>query len=233
MTPLLRWFSFKKLLLLYAVIFILLPVSATASDSAYISNAHLRGSIGITSWKSLRDSEVVKQDLDASCGAASVATILNEHYGQSITEEEVLDAMGVLDDENEDGMASFDDLANALTEFGFRGVGYAASFNQLTQLKIPTIVYTKHRKNDHFSVLRGIDDDTVWLADPSLGNRTYSKYQFLDMWETRDDSVLKGKILAIVPLDEGTQSAEDFFTTQPRRQTAQAVKQQAFRAHSP
>nr|WP_284046954.1 C39 family peptidase [Halomonas llamarensis] len=211
----------------------MLPVSASASDSAYISHSHLRGSIGITSWKSLRDSGVVKQDLDASCGAASVATILNEHYGQSITEKEVLDAMGVLDEENEDGMASFDDLANALTEFGFRGVGYAASFNQLTQLKIPTIVYTKHRKNDHFSVLRGIDDDTVWLADPSLGNRTYSKYQFLDMWETRDDSVLKGKILAIVPLIEETQSAEDFFTTHPRRQTAQAVKQQAFRAHSP
>lgn len=177
----------------------------------------------------MRDSRIVKQDLDYSCGAASLATILNEYYGLSFTESEILEAMDI----EEEVWASFEDMANALTEFGFRGVGYAASFEQLTKLKMPVIVYTKHRKDDHFSVLRGINNDAVLLADPSLGNRTYSKYQFLDMWETREDSeLLKGKILAVVPINQEMDSLENFFTTEPSRQTAQAVEQQAFR-HTP
>lgn len=195
-----------------------------AAEYAYVSNdTNLRGAIPVTSWKTLRDSGVVKQDLDYSCGAASIATILNGYYGQSVTEAEILDLI--------DGnlRASFEDMAGALAKLGFRGVGYAASFGQLTKLKVPVIVYTRHRKTDHFSVIRGVNSDTVWLADPSLGNRTYSKYQFLEAWETRDDSKLKGKILAIIPADQEVQSADDFFTNQPRRQTAQAVQQQAFR----
>lgn len=78
------------------------------------------------------------------------------------------------------------------------------------------IVYLKYRKDDHFSVLRGIDKNTVWLADPSLGNRTYSKFQFLDMWDTRNDKVLKGKILAILPNTKIKKSV-DFFTKTPKR----------------
>ena len=197
---------------------------SNAADSLVFETLHSKGALSVQSWKTLRDSKIVKQDLDYSCGAASVATILNEYYGQSVTEEEILKIM-----DKEDMRASFNDMANSLKELGFRGVGYAASFEQLTKLKIPVIVYTKHRKDDHFSVLRGIDKATVWLSDPSLGNRTYSKYQFLEMWETREDSELKGKILAIIPLSQEVQSVNDFFTNQPRRQTAQAVQQQAFR----
>lgn len=203
---------------------LLVSFSVRASDAAYVNSYNLRGSIPINSWKTMRDTEIVKQDLDYSCGAASLATILSEYYGLSVTEEEILKIM-----DKEDMRASFDDMANALKELGFRGVGYAASFEQLTKLKIPVIVYTKHRRDDHFSVLRGINSDTVWLADPSQGNRTYSRYQFLEMWETREDSELKGKILAIIPLDQEVQSVSDFFTSQPRRQTAQAVQQQVFR----
>ena len=38
--------------------------------------------IPIKSWKTLRDTRIVKQDLDYSCGAASLVTLLNEFYGQ-------------------------------------------------------------------------------------------------------------------------------------------------------
>jgi len=53
-------------------------------------------------------------------------------------------------------------------------VGFSASYDQLARLNMPGIVYLEHRKSEHFSVLRGIDESTVWLADPSQGNRTYS-----------------------------------------------------------
>lgn len=179
------------------------------------------GHVPVKSWKRLRDARVVKQDLDYSCGAASLATLLNEYYGQSLTEEQLLKAM-----DKGDGRASFADMTRALAQFGFKAQGFAASYAQLTQLKLPVIVYVKHRKDDHFSVLRGIDGETVWLADPSLGNRTYSRAQFEAMWNTRDDA-LAGKFLAVLPARPGIEPRADFFTRSPRRQSAPAVAQLA------
>ena len=187
--------------------------------------AHIR--IPIQSWKTLRDARIVKQDLDYSCSAASLATLLNEFYGQSVTEEALLKAM-----DKGDLRASFEDMQKALPQFGFKAQGFAASYEQLMQLKAPVVVYLKHRKDDHFSVLRGIDENTVWLADPSLGNRTYSKAQFLEMWQTRgdkDNAELAGKFLAVLPNQEGITAGNNFFTKTPRRQSAQAIQQLSFR----
>ena len=124
--------------------------------------------------------------------------------------------------------ASFDDMQRALAGFGFKAQGFAASWAQLRKLKMPVVVYLKHRKDDHFSVLRGIDENTVWLADPSLGNRTYSRAQFLAMWETRGDESehadLRGKFLAVLPADKSVSAQAGFFSKAPKRQSAQAVQ---------
>lgn len=186
--------------------------------------------VPVKNWKTLRDAQVVKQDLDYSCGAASLATLLNYFYGQDLTEEALLKAM-----DKGDGRASFEDMAKALPKFGFRAQGFAASWEQLTRLKMPVIVYVKHRKNDHFSVLRGINQDTVWLADPSLGNRTYSRQQFLAMWETRQDSEsadLSGKFLAILPMQAEARQAGIFFTKTPERLTGMALQMLAHQRQS-
>lgn len=151
-----------------------------------------------------------------------VGHLLNYFYGQDLTEGALLKAM-----DKGDGRASFDDMANALPKFGFRAQGFAASWEQLTRLKMPVIVYVKHRKNDHFSVLRGINQDTVWLADPSLGNRTYSRQQFLAMWQTRQDAEnadLAGKFLAVLPMQAEDKQADIFFTQTPERQTGMALQ---------
>lgn len=199
------------------------PLTCQAEDAVIISTHSASGVLHVQSWKTLRDARIVKQDLDYSCSAASLATLLNEFYGQSVTEEALLKAM-----DKGDLRASFDDMQKALPNFGFRASGYAASYEQLLKLKMPVVVYLKHRKDDHFSVLRGINDRTVWLADPSLGNRTYSREQFLEMWETRDDNStnaeLKGKILAVVPNKPGISMAGGFFTKFPQRQTAQVIE---------
>jgi predicted double-glycine peptidase len=55
-------------------------------------------------------------------GAASVPTVLNEFYGYSLTEKNIFDAM------EQDGTASFEDLANVVTQYGFKGGGIALSF---------------------------------------------------------------------------------------------------------
>ncbi len=190
------------------------------SDKALLSMYSTAGSIHIKSWKTLRDERIVKQKLDYSCGAASLATLLNGFYGQVVTEEALLKAM-----DKGDGRASFDDMARALEKFGFRANGFSASWDQLALLKIPVVVYVKNRKEDHFTVLRGISDNTVWLADPSLGNRTYSRDQFLAMWQTRAgaEDGLAGKFLAVLPTSSTSVLQGDFFTRQPQRMTALAV----------
>ncbi|HFC8283089.1 TPA: C39 family peptidase [Neisseria meningitidis] len=182
-------------------------------------NPVVYGKIKVQSWKARRDFNIVKQDLDFSCGAASVATLLNNFYGQTLTEEEVLKKL-----DKEQMRASFEDMRRIMPDLGFEAKGYALSFEQLAQLKIPVIVYLKYRKDDHFSVLRGIDGNTVLLADPSLGHVSMSRAQFLDAWQTREGN-LAGKILAVVPKKAETISNKLFFTHHPKRQTEFAVEQ--------
>lgn len=196
----------------------------------FLSTYSASGTLPLKTWKSLRDNRVVKQNLDYSCGAASLATLLNSYYGQNVTEEALLKAM-----DKGNSRASFDDMARALTDFGFRAQGFAASWEQLARLKVPVVLYVKHRGNDHFTVLRGISGDVVWLADPSQGNRTYSRDQFLAMWETRSgaDDGLAGKFLAVLPIGARIQRLDDFFTQKPVRQSAPAVSILANRSWSP
>ena len=156
---------FAASLLLAAV----LPLCAHSFPFAE-ENPIAYGKVKIQSWKTRRDFNIVKQDLDFSCGAASVATLLNNFYGQKLTEEEVLKKL-----DKEQMRASFEDMQRIMPDLGFEAKGYALSFEQLAQLKIPVIVYLKYRKDDHFSVLRGIDGNTVLLADPSLGHVSMSR----------------------------------------------------------
>lgn len=63
----------------------------------------------------------------------------------------------------------------------------------------------------------------------SLGNRRLSRAQFLAMWETRDDAVLKGRLLAVLPLTSSVATSDDFFTNIPGRPAEAAVRLQAVR----
>lgn len=207
-----------KIRRMFYVYLLVLPLVGVAQDGQWLLHANMPH---VQSWKDLRDKGIVKQDLDYSCGAASIATLINQQYGQNVSEEKVLDFMIQLG--QEEGMASFADMQAVLPHLGFRGEGFAVSFAQLARLRAPVIVYLSYRSNDHFSVLRGIDNDTVLLADPALGHVSLHRDQFLQAWQTRKDD-LAGKILAVVPLDAAKASVTDFFTTAPVRQSEAAMQ---------
>jgi predicted double-glycine peptidase len=172
---------------------------------------HLNGLASINSWKALRDFQVVKQELDYSCGAASLATILNEFYGMSVTEKDVLTRMGAKD------RSSFQQLADVAPTYGVRAGGIMLSFNDLKQLQIPAIAYVQYRGDDHFTVIRGIRrDGVVHLADPSWGNRQLTAHQFRRIWEAPDtDSTLRGRILLILPQDVNMTEIDQTFFAEP------------------
>ncbi len=153
----------------------------------------------------------MKQDLDYSCGADSVATILSEYYRKpEVTEQAILKAM------DKDVAASFHDLAGVVKPYGLKGIGLALNFEQLQRLKLPAIAYLEYRGDAHFSVIRGISrQGGVWLGDPSWGNRRFSRQQFQTMWETRHGNELKGKILLLLPVEESKSSVDAAFFRAP------------------
>jgi len=67
----------------------------TAATLTAAGEIHLRyptaaGSLPGKTWKDLRDAQVVKQNLDVSCGSDAAATILQFFYRQDISEEDIL-----------------------------------------------------------------------------------------------------------------------------------------------
>lgn len=177
------------------------------ADTAQVLTYSINRELPVQSWKVLRDKRVIKQNLDISCGAASIATLLTEYYRRPTTEQEVLELLA-----KGSNRASFADMERILPKLGFKGIGLATSWDQLASLKLPVIVFVRHRKIDHFAVLRGFSGNYANLADPSLGNRTLTRRQFRDMWETRNKKGFEGKMLAVLPLDKSKQKTDkDFF----------------------
>ena len=197
-------------------------VIAWASVGDALANAHVayvtaRGEIAMSTWKALRDQGIEKQDLDYSCGSAAAATILRYFYGQAVDEKAILDHVIRVGD---DGAASFSDLKQAVQPYGFKAIGLTLSFERLKHIRIPAIVYLRYRDTDHFSVIRGIDaQGSVWLGDPSWGNRTFSARRFKSMWATRDSETLTGKILLIIPQAVSATDINRAFFRPPRPNT--------------
>lgn len=91
-------------------------------------------------------------------GAEFIAIILSGYFNETRTEKEILNIMN-----KGDFRASFDDMQKALDTIGFASKDYAVSFQTLQSLKVPVIVYVRHRKIDNFSVVSGINDQYVQL----------------------------------------------------------------------
>lgn len=198
----------RLLPLMIALLSVLVAPSASAD---IFPGTHLRGAPAITSWKAQRDFRIIKQELDYSCGAASLATILTSYYGLNVSELEVLEKMGITD------RASFQQLADVAPAFGMKAGGFMLSFDDLKHLKVPAIAFVQYRGQDHFTVIRGIrDDGVVQLADPSWGNRQLTARQFRTIWETSDVAQAKqGRILLVMPSDTDFHTIDTTFFAPP------------------
>ena len=77
-----------------------------------------------------------------------------------------------------------------------KAISLKLDIQTLQKLKIPAIVYVKIRDEEHFTVLKKIEDNKVYLADSIFGNLNISLKQFQEMFE---DSDKYGSILLIMP----------------------------------
>jgi predicted double-glycine peptidase len=137
--------------------------------------------------KELRDTNVVKQEKDYSCGAAALATLMIYYFGDKITEEQILNRLSSFMTEEErqkKTLVGFSllDLKKATQSMGYRAAGFKLSAEQLTRLTAPVMVFVEPRGYKHFAIFRGMSWRRVYLADPARGNLRMSLEQFLDEW---------------------------------------------------
>lgn len=167
-------------------------------------------SVPVSSWRELRNEDVVRQKFDFSCGAASMATLMQHFYNVDVNESSIIKAVlaskGVGVEarklEKSDFALSFADLADHAKTLGFKGVGVAMDLEGLRKLRVPVIIYIKIRSFEHFTVFKGISGNFVYLADPSFGNMKVKMEKFIEMFYQRDDLKYPGRVLAFIPLDK-------------------------------
>jgi predicted double-glycine peptidase len=160
----------------------------------------------------LRDQNLVRQQLDFSCGAAALATILRYSFGEDIDERQVLVELFDLLPPEEQAVRrrtgfSLLDLQRVAAARGFAAEGFRLGAEQIRLVSGPVLVFIQPRGYAHFAVFRGVRGDRVFLADPSRGNIRMPLYAFLDEWLGDDGT---GIIFAVRP---AVGSGADLFVT--------------------
>lgn len=164
----------------------------------------------LNDWISIKNTNLVRQKHDYSCGTSATATIMRYYYNLDIDEMTVLNSITAsnkllkLNQNNIELFISFKDLMNFAKSINYKALGLAVSIDSLGKLQVPAIVHIKVRNNEHFSVYKGKDNQYVYLADPSFGNIKIRIHKFKEMFVTRKDLKYPGKILVFIPDENNT-----------------------------
>jgi len=151
--------------------------------------AAAQGEPPVKSLLELRTHGVIVQQFDLSCGAATLATVLNFQFSDRVTEKQV--AQGLMRRREyvehpelvraRQGFSLLD-LKHYVDNRGYRGVGYGKlELKDLMRLA-PVIVAVSPIGYNHFVVFRGQLGGQVLLADPAFGNESMSVDKFQRIW---------------------------------------------------
>ena len=151
------------------------------------------GSGPVKSLLEIRRDGVMIQKWDLSCGAAALGTLLDDEFGQPVTEKEV--AHGLMGRSEyvahpqlvqlHEGFSLLDLKRYVQTYRNgslYKGEGLGQlELNDLIE-RAPVLVPVDALGYNHYVIFRGIIGDRVLLADPAWGNRTMTIDKFQRMW---------------------------------------------------
>lgn len=151
------------------------------------------------SFFELKNENLVRQNYEQSCGASSLATMINLIDDENLSEFDVLKLMS--EQELKTDMVSFADLETVLSKLGYENKSYKINKENLDKLiNIPMIVKIEDDPRfPHFIVLIKHKGDFLEILDPSHGRYTSSKREFLRLWDREDKG---GYALLIKPKKE-------------------------------
>jgi hypothetical protein len=163
-----------------------LALSAAAPVAAQVSlvegGAPYR--LSVVSMRDIPFRTVVRQQYDYSCGSAALATLLSYHYGLKVSEAEIFKVMYAHGDQAKIRNVGFSllDMKRYLEGRGMIADGYRANFDQLSAARAPALLVVTIGAYRHFVVVKGVRNGRVLIGDPALGLKTYSRDEFIHMW---------------------------------------------------
>ena len=127
---------------------------------------------------------VTRQQYDFSCGSAALATLLRYHYADAQSEQSVFLGMWRDGDRAQIRKLGFSllDMKRYLAGRGIAADGYQVTVEQIAKARTPGIALINYNGYLHFVVVKGIDDRTLLLGDPSLGLRRETLASFARQW---------------------------------------------------
>lgn len=166
---------------LIAIVLVLSLVSGQGAFAAEVGP--------VKSLLEMRRENVIIQQLDLSCGAAALATLLNYQHGDSVSEREIIKGLIRREEylKNPDMVKqrqgfSLLDLKRYVDRRGYLGIGYGRLTLKDLIERAPVLIPVQTNGYPHFVIFRGAMGDRVLLADPAWGNRTMTKTKFNSAW---------------------------------------------------
>lgn len=138
--------------------------------------------------RTLRTEKVILQQRDFSCGAAALATIVNYFWSENVSETQILVAIlsTLSREELQERIANgltLTDLKRVSEKAGYVAVLGKLEIDGLRESKVPLLVGITVNGFDHFVVVRGLDDEFVYLADPAVGKIRVPIREFEKQWQ--------------------------------------------------
>ena len=129
---------------------------------------------------------VVRQQYDYSCGSAALTTLLDFYLGRNFQERQVMEGLlrfGETERIVQRRGFSLLDMKRLVTALGHPSGGFKAEAKDLVALDHPAIAPIEYAGFKHFVVIRSVRDDRVYVADPALGNLSFTLSRFLEIWD--------------------------------------------------
>lgn len=129
---------------------------------------------------------IVRQAYDYSCGSAALTTLLDYYLGRNFQERHVMEGLleyGETEKIVERRGFSLLDMKRLVTALGHPAGGFKATVDDLVDLEHPAIVPIEYAGFKHFVIVRDVIDNRVFIADPAVGNLSFSLSRFQEVWD--------------------------------------------------
>ncbi|EDP6839860.1 cysteine peptidase family C39 domain-containing protein [Campylobacter upsaliensis] len=143
----------------------------------------LKAEFVVKSYQEIKNEKVIRQNYEESCGAASLATLINILDDSNLTESDLLKAMS--GQQLYTDMVSFADLNDAVKKLGFQSKSYKIDRKILENImSVPILVKIEDDPRfPHFVVIINHKGNYLQIFDPSYGEYISSKREFYSVWD--------------------------------------------------
>lgn len=143
----------------------------------------LKAEFVVKSYAEIKNEKVIRQNYEESCGAASLATLINTLDDNNLTELDLLKTMS--GQKLYTDMVSFADLNDAAKKLGYESKSYKVDRNILENIiSVPILVKIEDDPRfPHFVVIINHKGDYLQILDPSYGEYISSKREFYSVWD--------------------------------------------------